>query len=96
MRRPKRRPHFLKLWKNAKLRLTALLYQLETPFLVIATQNPIEQEGTYRLPEAQLDRFLFKIAIDYPKLNEEILIIQREHLLQNHGKLEAIKTILSA
>jgi MoxR-like ATPase len=71
-------------------------YQLETPFLVIATQNPIEQEGTYRLPEAQLDRFLFKITIDYPKLNEEILIIQREHLLQDHGKLEAIKTILSS
>jgi MoxR-like ATPase len=71
-------------------------YQLETPFLVIATQNPIEQEGTYRLPEAQLDRFLFKITIDYPKLDEEILIIQREHLLQDHGKLEAIKTILSA
>ena len=71
-------------------------YQLETPFLVIATQNPIEQEGTYRLPEAQLDRFLFKITIDYPKLDEEIQIIQREHLSQDHGKLEAIKTILSA
>jgi MoxR-like ATPase len=68
---------------------------LETPFLVIATQNPIEQEGTYRLPEAQLDRFLFKICIDYPKLDEEISIIQREHLLQSHGKLENIKTILS-
>lgn len=71
-------------------------YILETPFLVIATQNPIEQEGTYRLPEAQLDRFLFKIAIDYPKLDEEITIIQREHVLQSHGKLENIKTVLSA
>ncbi|MEO8516308.1 MAG: MoxR family ATPase [Flavobacterium sp.] len=71
-------------------------YILETPFLVIATQNPIEQEGTYRLPEAQLDRFLFKISIDYPKLEEEITIIQREHLLQNHGKLENIQTVLSA
>lgn len=71
-------------------------FQLETPFLVIATQNPIEQEGTYRLPEAQLDRFLFKITIDYPKLDEEINIIQREHLLQNQNKLEAIQTILSA
>lgn len=70
-------------------------YTLDTPFLVIATQNPIEQEGTYRLPEAQLDRFLFKITIDYPKLEEEIAIIQREHLLQNHSKLEAIQTILS-
>jgi MoxR-like ATPase len=68
---------------------------LDTPFLVIATQNPIEQEGTYRLPEAQLDRFLFKITIDYPKLDEEINIIQREHLLQDKAKLQNIKSILS-
>jgi MoxR-like ATPase len=71
-------------------------YILDTPFLVIATQNPIEQEGTYRLPEAQLDRFLFKIAIDYPKIDEEIMIIQREHSLQNHGKLDNVKTLLSS
>jgi MoxR-like ATPase len=71
-------------------------YILDTPFLVIATQNPIEQEGTYRLPEAQLDRFLFKISIDYPKLEEEIIIIQREHALLSHGKLENIQTLLSA
>ena len=62
----------------------------------MATQNPIEQEGTYRLPEAQLDRFIFKINIDYPKLDEEISIIQREHTLQNTGKLEHIKAVLSA
>ncbi|AWI27330.1 magnesium chelatase [Flavobacterium pallidum] len=71
-------------------------YPMDAPFLVIATQNPIEQEGTYRLPEAQLDRFLFKISIDYPKLDEEIAIIQREHNLQDHGKLDNIKTLLSA
>ncbi len=71
-------------------------YKLDTPFLVIATQNPIEQEGTYRLPEAQLDRFLFKIAIDYPNLDEEIAIIEREHLLQDHEKLGNIKTVLTA
>lgn len=71
-------------------------YKMDEPFIILATQNPIEQEGTYRLPEAQLDRFLFKINIDYPKLNEEIDIISREHLLQNHGKLENIKAILSA
>ena len=71
-------------------------YILDTPFLVLATQNPIEQEGTYRLPEAQLDRFLFKITIDYPKLEEEIIIIQREHQLQNHGKLDNIQTLLTA
>ncbi len=71
-------------------------FKLETPFLVIATQNPIEQEGTYRLPEAQLDRFLFKITIDYPKLEEEITIIQREHYLKNEDKLGNIASVLSA
>lgn len=50
---------------------------LPTPFFVIATQNPIEQEGTYKLPEAQLDRFLFKIEIDYPSLTEEKAILER-------------------
>ena len=71
-------------------------YKMTPPFIVLATQNPIEQEGTYRLPEAQLDRFLFKINIDYPKLNEEIDIIQKEHALQNTGKLENIKPIISS
>ncbi|MEX1188192.1 MAG: AAA family ATPase, partial [Bacteroidia bacterium] len=47
-------------------------YLMPLPFLVLATQNPIEQEGTYRLPEAQLDRFLFKIKINYPELHDEI------------------------
>lgn len=71
-------------------------FALRAPFLVIATQNPVEQEGTYRLPEAQLDRFLFKIVIDYPKLEEEIAIIQKEHSLQNNNKLENIQSILTA
>ena len=82
--------------EERQITIDGTTYILDTPFLVIATQNPIEQEGTYRLPEAQLDRFLFKISIDYPKLEEEITIIQREHLLQNHGKLEHIKTVLSS
>jgi MoxR-like ATPase len=71
-------------------------FVLEPPFLVIATQNPIEQEGTYRLPEAQLDRFLFKISIDYPLLDDEIAILQREHLLLNNNKLENIRALLAA
>ena len=70
-------------------------YILDKPFLVIATQNPIEQEGTYRLPEAQLDRFLFKINIDYPNLSEEITIIKKENELQSLDKLGAIATIIS-
>lgn len=52
-------------------------YTLQFPFLVIATQNPIEQEGTYNLPEAQLDRFLFKVHVDYPNLEEEMAILTR-------------------
>jgi MoxR-like ATPase len=52
-------------------------YPMEFPFLVVATQNPIEQEGTYNLPEAQLDRFLFKIKLDYPQFDEEVQILQR-------------------
>ncbi|MFT4639317.1 MAG: MoxR-like ATPase [Verrucomicrobiales bacterium] len=52
-------------------------YKLPDPFLVMATQNPLEQEGTYRLPEAQLDRFLFKLLVDYPSRDEEIMILDR-------------------
>ena len=51
-------------------------FKLPSPFLVMATQNPIEQEGTYQLPEAQVDRFLLKVIIDYPTLEEEKLIIR--------------------
>ena len=71
-------------------------YPMKAPFLVVATQNPVEQEGTYRLPEAQLDRFLFKIMIDYPKLEEEIHIIAREHTFVDNDKLQHIKAILTA
>jgi MoxR-like ATPase len=52
-------------------------YKLETPFLVLATQNPLEQEGTYPLPEAQMDRFMFKINVDYPSKSEELEIMNR-------------------
>lgn len=70
-------------------------YKMDEPFLVIATQNPIEQEGTYRLPEAQLDRFLFKIHIDYPNLSEEITILQKENELQDRNKMADVATIVS-
>lgn len=70
-------------------------YAMEQPFLTIATQNPIEQEGTYRLPEAQLDRFLFKIIIDYPNLEQEIALLAREHTRGNQSKLEEVNQILS-
>ena len=70
-------------------------YQMSLPFIVLATQNPVEQEGTYRLPEAQLDRFLFKIDIDYPNLEEEIEILNREHDLKGNKKINQITTYLS-
>lgn len=54
-------------------------HRMEDPFLVIATQNPVEHEGTYRLPEAQLDRFLFKIGVPYPSLEEEVRILEYAH-----------------
>jgi len=63
-------------------------YQLDTPFLVFATQNPVEQEGTYRLPEAQVDRFLFKLLLTYPSKVEERQLLEREL------NLEAINTVL--
>src|SRR5688572_23653899 len=54
-------------------------YPMQHPYMVVATQNPIEHEGTYRLPEAQLDRFLFKIEVDYPNLEQEVSIISGHH-----------------
>lgn len=70
-------------------------YIMDAPFIVLATQNPIEQEGTYRLPEAQLDRFLFKINVPYPNAEEEMEIITREQALENTKKLQKIDTIIS-
>jgi MoxR-like ATPase len=68
---------------------------MEFPFLVLATQNPIEQEGTYRLPEAQLDRFLFKINVNYPTLEEEINILLNQHTLNQNALLQDVNKILS-
>lgn len=70
-------------------------YRMDEPFIVIATQNPIEQEGTYRLPEAQLDRFLFKIVIDYPNVAEEFEIIRREHETKGFNKTGHINSVVS-
>ncbi|MEP2937225.1 MAG: MoxR family ATPase [Gilvibacter sp.] len=69
---------------------------MQAPFLVFATQNPIEQEGTYALPEAQLDRFLFKINVDYPELEDEVIILQNEHRREDADALAEIKAVLDA
>lgn len=71
-------------------------YAMEAPFLVIATQNPIEHEGTYRLPEAQLDRFLFKINVGYPNLEQEIAIIKKQHDNRLEDKTDVIKPVVTA
>lgn len=71
-------------------------YLMEYPFLILATQNPIEQEGTYALPEAQLDRFLFKIKVGYPKLEEEILILKTHHDRKQAVPEDQISGVLSA
>jgi MoxR-like ATPase len=70
-------------------------YQLDEPFMVLATQNPIDQEGTYRLPEAQLDRFLFKIEVKYPSLEEEISILNNQHQQHLATQLNDIQAVLS-
>src|SRR5210317_205039 len=66
-------------------------FKLQSPFLVMATQNPVEQEGTYTLPEAQVDRFMLKVVIDYPNSEDERLII-RQNLAQNAGAINSVMT----
>lgn len=71
-------------------------HRFNRPFTILATQNPIEQEGTYRLPEAQLDRFLFKIEIGYPELSEEIEIIQKHNEMRTQNEVEMVTPVISA
>ena len=73
---PKTQAALLEAMQEHKVTIAGNTYDLEEPFFVLATQNPIEQEGTYPLPEAQLDRFMFNILIDYPSRKDEISIVQ--------------------
>jgi ATPase, AAA family len=82
--------------EERQITIDGLHFAMQAPFLVIATQNPIEQEGTYRLPEAQLDRFLFKIVMNYPSLAEEIEIITREHAIKEKDKTASVEKVLDA
>lgn len=70
-------------------------YPMAMPFLVVATQNPIEHEGTYRLPEAQLDRFLFKVVVGYPDYSSEIAIIQRHHESREKDKTTVVNPVIT-
>ncbi len=71
-------------------------YLMEAPFLIFATQNPLEHEGTYRLPEAQLDRFLFKIVADYPSVSDEFVILQNANLRKGGKETEGVVSVISA
>ena len=82
--------------EERQITIDGLRFDMNKPFLVVATQNPIEQEGTYRLPEAQLDRFLFKIVIGYPSLEDEIEIITREHKTKAEDQTNPIKKVLKS
>ncbi len=79
-----------------QITMDGIRYDMKPPFLVFATQNPIEQEGTYRLPEAQLDRFLFKVKVKYPTLEEEIRILESKHHQKNREVGSLVSPVLTA
>ncbi|AXJ00888.1 MoxR-like ATPase [Cyclonatronum proteinivorum] len=89
---PKTQAALLEAMQEYHVTASGTTYQLDRPFFVLATQNPIEQEGTYPLPEAQLDRFMFNLWLDYPSFEEEIEIVSRT----TSGLSTPVKTILSA
>ncbi|MCR9183305.1 MAG: MoxR family ATPase [Flavobacteriaceae bacterium] len=79
-----------------QITMDGIKYEMQAPFLVFATQNPIEQEGTYALPEAQLDRFLFKITVDYPTIDNEFDILLNHHKKEETDAFNEIKSVLNA
>ncbi len=86
---PKTQSALLEAMQEKAVTAAGKRYELEPPFFVLATQNPIEQEGTYPLPEAQLDRFMFNIIVDYPSFDEEVEIVKQTTILQEHN-LQAV------
>ena len=89
---PKVQSALLEAMQEKQVTISRESYPLKRPFLVLATQNPLETEGTYRLPEAQIDRFMFKLIIDYPNKDEEKIIVDR----MTEGKQIDVKKKLSA
>jgi len=77
---PKSQSALLEVMEERQVSIEGVTRKLPRPFLIIATQNPVEQEGTYPLPEAQLDRFMFRLILDYPTDQEEAEVIRRKHL----------------
>jgi MoxR-like ATPase len=86
----------LEIMEERQASVDGRTYPMAAPFMVLATQNPVEQEGTYRLPEAQLDRFLFKIIVPYPSDAEELAILTRFHHMGNTKVNDIVKPVLNA
>jgi len=89
---PKTQSALLEAMQEQMVTVNGKTYQIQKPFFVLATQNPIEQEGTYPLPEAQLDRFMFSIYLDYPKIEDELAIVENT----TSGKEIVLDKIMSA
>ena len=88
---PKTQAALLEAMQEKTVTVAGKTYRLEEPFMVLATQNPIEQEGTYPLPEAQLDRFLFEVLVDYPSLEEERKVVEQH----SFTPLECLQPVLT-
>jgi len=86
---PKTQAALLEAMQEKTVTVAGKMYRLEEPFMVLATQNPIEQEGTYPLPEAQLDRFLFELLVDYPSLDDERKVVE-QHSFTPLDKLQPV------
>ncbi|MBS1615818.1 MAG: MoxR family ATPase [Bacteroidetes bacterium] len=82
--------------EERQITVDGISYPMQLPFMVIATQNPIEHEGTYRLPEAQLDRFMMKLSVGYPSLNEEVEILTRQNGSTLTEQLKNLRPIITA
>jgi MoxR-like ATPase len=89
---PKTQAALLEAMQEKSVTVSGVSYKLNEPFFVLATQNPIEQEGTYPLPEAQLDRFMFNVKLDYPTFEEELNIVKTTTI----DRREEIKVVLTA
>ena len=92
---PKTQAALLEAMQEHQVTASGIRHSLEEPFFVLATQNPIEHEGTYRLPEAQLDRFLFKILVPYPSETEEVIILSQFHQMGNAPIFDMVKPVLN-
>src|SRR5437588_10965763 len=88
---PKTQAALLEAMQEKTVTVAGKMYRLEEPFIVLATQNPIEQKGTYPLPEAQLDRFLFELLVDYPTLEQERKVVEGH----SYAPLERVQPVLS-